>query len=164
MSESAVKIFLLHSVPQKNQSFVQEKTRCIFSESRGRTGESAAEIFLLHGRILRARAVFFEKSHRRLPKTRRDFFALAPNFRKITHSGAEKTLLFNRKNRFIRKKHGVFFPKCGAVSELLRRKFFCYTVRGGFFRGSFLKNHAVGGGKLGVFYAGFRRGFCLKSA
>ena len=60
MGESAAKIFLLHSAPQKNQTFVQEKTRCIFSKTRDENRRLAAQKFLPNGRILRLRTVFLK--------------------------------------------------------------------------------------------------------
>ena len=60
MSESAVKIFLLYSALPKNQSFVQEKTRCIFSKSRDEERRLAAQKFLPNGKILRRHTVILK--------------------------------------------------------------------------------------------------------
>ena len=79
------------------------------------------------------RAVFFMPSAVRSRQKSTDFFVRhgTKRGRHTVNGGGGRSVLgggaayFNRRNRFIRKKYGVFFPEYGVLSALLRRKFFC---------------------------------------
>ena len=107
------------------RSFVQEKTRCIFSESRGRFGRLAVKIFLPNGRILLARAVFFEKSPCADAKEQGIFRKIAPSL--VRHSAD-----FPPKSRRLAHAAKPIFPQSRAFFCPPRSRFYLkYAARAG---------------------------------